>query len=465
MNISLLLKLMHSVEQVRKHERWTREQLLAYQSEALRRQRDYAYAHSPFYQHFHKGLMDRPLHELPVLTKAMMMEHYDDLVTDRSIRLDDVRAHAERDTQGARYQGRYWISATSGSSGQPGFFLFNEAEWLAVLTSFARGHEWSGVKINLTHRMKMASVASISAWHMSSQVGASVKSWWMPALRLASTEPLSEIVRKLNEWQPEMLVSYASMARILAEEQVSGRLQIHPHLVYTSSEVLTEETRRRIAEAWGHPPFNQYASTETAEIASECSTGRRMHLYEDFVITEVVDEDYRPVPPGDVGTRLLITTLFSRTQPLIRYELNDRVRLSTEQCSCGLPFASLESIEGRVEDTLYLPARFGGRVAVQPLVFNRIMDILPVSGWQIVQEPNEHLTVLLAGEANHIDDTALTERLAHALAEHGTLVPSIHVAHVINIPKSISGKAPLIQAHRDLPKVEAADKRTHGVSR
>jgi hypothetical protein len=38
--------------------------------------RAYAYAQSPFYQKFHQGLMDRPLSELPVLTKAMLMEHF-----------------------------------------------------------------------------------------------------------------------------------------------------------------------------------------------------------------------------------------------------------------------------------------------------------------------------------------------------------------------------------------------------
>ncbi|HEU5381525.1 MAG TPA: hypothetical protein VFV38_39395, partial [Ktedonobacteraceae bacterium] len=57
------------------HESWTRSQLMDYQARALRACRDYAYAHSPFYQRFHSGLMDRPLQELPVLTKAMMMEH------------------------------------------------------------------------------------------------------------------------------------------------------------------------------------------------------------------------------------------------------------------------------------------------------------------------------------------------------------------------------------------------------
>jgi hypothetical protein len=49
--------------------------------------------HSPFYQRFHAGRTDRPLHELPVLTKAMVMEHFDQLVTDPAVSLADVEAH------------------------------------------------------------------------------------------------------------------------------------------------------------------------------------------------------------------------------------------------------------------------------------------------------------------------------------------------------------------------------------
>jgi len=125
MDIGIMLKLLHTLEQLRKHERWTRPQLEAYQAEALRRLREYAYAHSPFYQKFHQGLTDRPLHELPVLTKARMMEHFDEMVTDRTLRLEDVRAYAAQGEAGQRYQNRFWVNATSGSSGHPGFFLFD----------------------------------------------------------------------------------------------------------------------------------------------------------------------------------------------------------------------------------------------------------------------------------------------------------------------------------------------------
>ena len=451
MNTGMMLKLLYTLEQIRKRERWTRPQLEAHQAESLRRLRDYACARSPFYQKFHRGLTGRPLNELPVLTKAMMMEHFDELVTDRSLHLEEVRAYAAQGEAGQRYRNRYWVNATSGSSGHPGFFLFDDAEWVYILASFARSQEWSGVKVNLTHRQRMATVASISPWHMSSQVAATVKGWWRPSLRLPASQPLPQTVQQLNDWQPEVLIAYASMAGILAEEQLAGRLHIHPRWVYTSSEVLTKQTRQRVREAWGDEPFDQYGATETADIAAEYKACRRMHLFEDLVIAEVVDEHYHPVPTGEYGTKVLITPLFSRTQPLIRYEINDSVRVSTEAHSCGLPFTVLESVQGRVEDTLHLPAAVGGKVAVQPLVFNRVMDIAPVSGWQVAQQADDGLVLLLTGVRDGLTDAALIEQLTRSLAQEGARAPYVQVQRVAAIPKTAAGKAPLIKADRSVP--------------
>ena len=140
-----------------------------------------------------------------------------------------------------------------------------------------------------------------------------------------------KLTRGLERIEPagDVLVAYASMARVLAEEQLAGRLRIAPRAMMCSSEVLTSETAARVERAWGSRPFNVYAATETAGIASECPL-HRMHLYEDLVITEVVDEMNRPVPAGRVGAKLLVTVLFSRTQPLIRYEMSDCVSVSSD---------------------------------------------------------------------------------------------------------------------------------------
>jgi phenylacetate-CoA ligase len=447
-NLQLMLKLLIKLGQWRKHERWTRPQLEAYQAEQLRRQRAYAYAHSPFYRQFHKGLEGRPLHELPILTKAMLMEHFDELVTDRTLHLADLRAYAAQGEAGKRYRNRYWVNATSGSSGHPGFFVFDDAEWVTILASFARSQEWSGMHISLTRQQRMATVASISPWHMSSQVAAVAKSWWRPSLRLPASQPLPQTVQQLNAWRTEVLIAYASMAGILAEEQLAGRLHIHPQVVYSASEVLTHQTRQRVRQAWGDEPFDQYVATETASIATEYRACRRKHLFEDLLLVEVVDDQNRPVPPGEYGAKVLITTLFSRTQPLIRYELNDSVRISTEEHACGLPFAVLESVQGRKEDALELPGLAGGRVMVQPLVFNRVMDVAPVSGWQVIQEVDDSLMLLVTGVRDGLADATLRDQLTRSLAQEQVRMLAIKIEHVAAIPKTAVGKAPLVKAYR-----------------
>ncbi len=447
MDIQIVMKLLLSeMRQFRRRDHWTRQQLVSYQASALRSLREYTYTNSPFYQKFHQGLTDAPLHELPVLTKAMLMEHFDELVTDRAIHLEEVKTHMRNLTFDERFLGRYWVNATSGSSGHPGIFLFNRAEWITVLASFARAREWGGINVDLTHRVKTATIASTTPFHMSTRVNATVQSWWMPELRIAASEPREAIVERLNAWQPEMLITYASMARILADEQLAGRLQISPRAVFTSSEVLTEETRRRIVQAWGEQLFNQYAATESGSLAAECDHHQGMHLAEDLTLIEVVDRNNHPVPPGVYGEKLLITVLFNRTQPLIRYELDDSVRLAIHPCPDGRPFALIDDIQGRVEDILSFPGVAGGVVNIHPLVFSRIMDTLPVSGWQVIQEV-DGLHVLLSGVHSAFHDELLADALEQALREQGADGLHVEVQRVVTIPKTAAGKSPLIKSN------------------
>ena len=67
--------------------------------------------------------MDHPLEELPVLTKATLMEHFDDLVTNREVRLDQVEGHLATFSGDEQFLGRYRVCATSRTSGRRGLFL------------------------------------------------------------------------------------------------------------------------------------------------------------------------------------------------------------------------------------------------------------------------------------------------------------------------------------------------------
>jgi phenylacetate-CoA ligase len=448
MSTQIILKVLALRHRLRQRDRWTRPQIEEHQGRALHSMREYAYARSLFYRRFHKGFTVRPLGDLPILTKEMVMEHFDELVTDPALRLADVEAHLATLSGGdALFDGRYRVASTSGSTGRRGILLWDSGEWATVLASYNRSFDWAGVGAGITHRTRMAVVSSTTPWHQSARVGASVHSPWVPTLRIDSGDPLESIVERLNGFRPRVLVAYASMAHLLAEEQLAGRLRISPGFVFGSSEVFTEQAKRRVEEAWGNKPFEVYAATEPAGIASECEQHRGMHLLEDLVITEVVDENNKPVPPGVYGHKVLVTVLFSRTMPLIRYEMSDSVRpASSPHCPCGRPFALIDGIQGREEDVLHFPAKSGGQISVQPIIFHRVMDAVPAGGWQVVQG-TEGLTVLLSGVREDFADAALIDSLRRELGVQGVIVPPVKVRRVLNIPRTTVGKTPLIKAY------------------
>ena len=450
MNVVFLAGVLRARAELRSHDRWSREDLLEHQARALDEVRRFAVVHSPFYRELHRGLEEAPLDRLPVVTKQMVMERFDELVTDRSVHLADAEAYLEHAQATDLFLGRYRVAATGGTTGRRGVFLADPAEWRTVLASYSRAYDWAGVAAGLTNRLRMAVVSSRNPSHQSAIVGATVASRFLPTLRLDASDPIDELVSALNEFRPDALVGYASILRALADEQSAGRLAITPRGVVSASEVLTEETRARLRAAFGVEPTNVYAATETAGIASECRHGR-MHRYEDLVVAEIVDADNQPVPPGEFGSKLLVTVLFSRTQPLIRYEMSDRVAASPDApCLDGLPYASLAGIEGREEEVLTL-----GGASVHPNVFHGVLETLPVAGWQVVEEEGR-LRVLLAGTTEPIDESAVRTRLGAALERVGAHGIPARIEFVDVIPRTPLGKAPLVRRASKPTPVAAA---------
>ncbi len=443
-NLASLVGVLRARAELRSHDRWTRDRLIEHQTRSLQELRRFAIANSPFYRDLHAGLGDAPLADLPVVTKQMLMEHFDDVVTDRAIRFVDVEAYLDHASATDLFRGRYRVAATGGTTGRRGVFMADPTEWRTVLASYSRAYDWAGVAPGLTNRIRMAVVSSRNPSHQSAIVGATVASRFVPTLRLSATQPIEELVRELNAFRPDALVGYASILRILAEEQHGGRLAICPQGVVSASEVLTEETRGRLRAAFGVEPTNVYGATETAGIASECRQGR-LHRYEDLVIAEIVDEQNRPVAPGEFGSKLLVTVLFSRSQPLIRYEMSDRVQAVTGECPDGLPFALIGGIDGRKEDVLTLAG-----VTVHPNIFHEVLERLEVAGWQVIDE-GDRLLVLLAHPAPGIDLSTIRDRIVSALAAIGVRGVDVEMRGVDTIPRTALGKAPLIRRANQMP--------------
>jgi putative adenylate-forming enzyme len=428
--------------------RWSRSRLMRFQSVRLHQLRQHAMQRSPFLAEYHRHLDAAPLKELPPMTKSTLMEFWDELVTAPSLRRELVERNlAERESDGTDpslpWRGRWWMAATGGSTGERGVFVWDRREWVSILASYARVNDWAGVRVGPGHPLPTAIVSTRNPTHQSAVVGASIRSRLVPTLRVNATDPLEQIVNQLNRFRPRLLVCYASMLAPLAEAQLAGSLRIAPEKVITASEELLPAAQRMAVHAWGVDVLNTYAATETATIASMCPMGS-LHLYEDFVLVEPVDAAYRAVPDGQLADRLLVTVLFSRTLPLIRYELDDSVRLATRACPCGSPYRVLETVIGRTESCLRLTANAGGAVVVRPDVFHDAVGPLAVHGWQVRQLPNG-LAVRVLDPDHHLDlpriRSAVLAGLCHAGV--GPDVP-IDVEPVSHLDRTRLGKTPLI---------------------
>ncbi|TFC06836.1 phenylacetate--CoA ligase family protein [Cryobacterium mannosilyticum] len=453
MDIRLLSELLYFRARWKARDRWSRQQIEAHQARALQELRRAAYAGSQFYRQHHAGLFDAPLSQLPAVTKADLMSHFDEAVTDPGLRLADVEEHlrnlvATGTDPGRPWRGRWWAAATAGTTGRRGIFIWNRREWATVLASYARANDWAGVPAGLAHPLRVAMVSSRTPTHQSAVVGASLRSRLVPTLRLDATSPVREIVAALNSFQPRLLVGYASALKPLAAEQRAGGLRISPQSVVSASEVLTVRSAAEIQAAWESAPFDVYAATETAGIASPC-VFHTSHIYEDLVIVEPVDLAGLTVPPGTIGARILVTVLFSRTLPLIRYEMSDSVGIDGRGCPCGRSFARLAGIEGRIEDVLILPG-ITGEVSIHPNVFHNVLDDATIAGWQVIQEPAT-LRVMLAGLAASASVEQVRTGLAAALESAGVVGTALDVRVVDAVERTALGKAPLVRGLRRLP--------------
>ncbi|HQZ85752.1 MAG TPA: phenylacetate--CoA ligase family protein [Actinomycetota bacterium] len=433
---------------VRRRDEWKRGRLEDYQANALARLRLHALEHSAYFATHHRGLERAPLAELPPLTKERLMASWDGLVTSPTLSLDSVtRRLRELETGGTDpgrpWQGRWWMAATAGSTGQRAVFVWNRREWISILSSYSRVNDWAGVKVGPRRRLPTAIVSTRNPAHQSAVVGASLSNALVPTLRLDAIQPIDELVAALNRFHPRLLVCYASMLIPLAEAQLTGGLRIGPETVITASEEQLAPARLAAMEAWGVQVINTYAATETATIASMCSRGS-MHVYEDFVVVEPVDNDYRPVPDGQVAERLLVTVLFSRTLPLIRYELTDSVCLAAAPCPCGSPYKVLESVVGRTEATLQMSGANGDAVSVHPNVFHDAIEQIAVHGWQ-VEQTDTGVTVRVVDPDHRVDYPHLTTKVRAGLVAAGVSANvTVVVERVGELARSRMGKAPLI---------------------
>ena len=312
------------------------------------------------------GLDEDGLAALPVMTKSDLMENFDAIVTDRRLSLDLVESHLSTLTGDAYLLDRYHAVASSGTSGMRGVFVYGWEAWALFYLSLRRHslRSLAAESARATAPIVVAKLGAQRALHPSRAIAQTFADAWEVIHSFPVTMPTEQLVDELNRLQPAVLEGYSSTLYQLVSEARSGRLRIAPRRVAAISEPLLPEIRSALAQAWGVPVMNTWATSEGGGCAASCGTAPAMHLSEDLLIIEPVDADGAPTRPGIPSAKVYLTNLYNPTLPLIRYEITDEVRVLDQRCTCGSVHRLIDDIHGRLDDSF----RYG-HLTVHPHVF------------------------------------------------------------------------------------------------
>ena len=337
----------------------------------------HAYNCVPYYHKLFKSINIRPddirkfedVRKIPPLSKKDVQQNFTSLVA-RGI-----------DTS------RLPVGVTSGSTGVP-LKLFHDP-------SFTRASYQSAVtSYILFERGVKPSDNFVTVWGRASE---SIR-WGKKYVRLwkginETVVPLfspMKLIRILQLIKPDILNTFPSVLITLADYGVS---EIHPRVIFTGGEVVTEHCREVCRKTFGLDPFEGYGCVEFGNLAFDCEEHCGLHMITNIAFIEFIDETGEWVSAGEQG-EIVVTGFLNYVMPFIRYRIGDLGIPTDEKCACGRSWPLIKSIQGRINDFLVLPS--GKKISylyVQRAIFHRILrkNIFAITQYQIVQDRRDRI--------------------------------------------------------------------------
>jgi putative adenylate-forming enzyme len=388
-----------------------RRDLDAHQQRQWRRLHGHVVARAPFYASHAR----QPFDEFPVIDKHTWMRHFDDINTS-GITLAQALAvaeEAERTRDFAPSLGGISVGLSTGTSGARGVFLASRSERL----------RWAGT---LLAKMLPDGILAPARVALLLRAGSNLYDTLSGGLRLRFryfdlAAPFAEVLARLAEFQPGILVGPPSVLALAADAVLAGTLRLAPRRVIAAAEVLDPVDAERITAAFGVRIEQIYQATE-GFLGHTCRHGS-VHLNEDCLIVERdwIDRATRRFAP-------IVTDLYRRTQPVIRYRLNDVLVEREQSCPCGSPFIAIERIEGREDDIVWLGNALGaGLVPLFPDLLSRTLLNAAPHATDYLVEQHEIDTLRIAVQPDLSDDQRqqVRQAIADCSRQLGACVPRL----------------------------------------
>jgi putative adenylate-forming enzyme len=316
------------------------DRLHAWQSHRAAALVDYVRARSAFHRALWCDAPTAQWREFPTVDKQAMMEAFDRFTTVGVSRGTAMRTAlaAERSRDFSASVAGCTVGLSSGTSGHRGLFLVSPEEqtrWAGTILARAIPDLRPG------HRVAFFLRANSRLYERTSSV---VQFRFFDLM-----QSIGEIVAQLTAFAPRLIVGPPSLLGLLADAKERGTLRSQPTRLISVAEVLEPHDRARLGNIFQVPIGEVYQCTEGL-VAVTC---RRdvLHVQEDVMVMQT-----DPIVPDD-PTRVtpILTDLWRRTQPIIRYRLGDVLRLNSDACSCGSSWRRIAAIDGRQDDLCWFP--------------------------------------------------------------------------------------------------------------
>jgi phenylacetate-CoA ligase len=418
---------LHVMHSLIRSERFSAEELHLLRLDRLRAILRHAEYYVPFYKRrfaavgFNiKDFKDfGDLQQLPILTKADIQQHRDELISSYYERKDIVE------------------NRTGGSTGSPLVFYHNKERLDSRQGATLRHNLWAGYRIGCKAAVIWGHQSDLSLF---TSTKARVRKRLIDRTLIVdaasfSEESLHAFIRRYKSFKPDVILSYANSLAALVEYCIEQKVELpSPQSIITSAEVLTPENRELIESYFRAPIFDRYGCREVSIIASECEAHEGLHINAENLYLEFIN-DHGQVPPGEMG-RVIVTDLGNYAFPFIRYEIGDLGSPAAGACSCGRVLPLMKMVAGRTSD--FLVATDGRRVSGTALTILLAAKVPGVRQVQIIQKELHQLVFRLVTDPSFgpNSENLIRKQVAHFFG--GEMGFSLEF--VKEIPKEASGK-------------------------
>ena len=245
---------------------------------------------------------------------------------------------------------------TSGSSGEPFFFAKDKYTHALTWASNMYRFGWFGIDFNRSLQARFYGIPLDFIGNKKERIKDYLAHRYRFPIFDLSDVVLEKMLQKFQSRNFEYINGYTSSIVLFAKFLRKRNLilkQICPSLkvCMVTSEMLFEEDRILLERQFGIPIVNEYGASELDLIAFE-NNNNEWQINSETLFVEIVDENNQVLPYGQEG-RIVITSLFNKAHPFIRYDIGD-LGILDEKSTLDKPI--LKQLIGRTNDIAVLPS-------------------------------------------------------------------------------------------------------------